>query len=231
MPPSSRASCASPIRSACRRWPRASRPPSRSPCCAPSPARRARATTSHGPPGPRPSRGCSPPRRPRPPPPLSAPPPAQRARQPPPQFPPPAPAARAAPLRRSAPVPAVAPAAAHALRAPDRRGLVDAGAHAAAGRRELRGLGRGDGQGHRALGDATDLGGIDEALAALGVDDDPVEDVLAPRLLGTAHGAHLDPVRRADRRPALEHLEGDRVAVVLCHCGPSWYALGSRPPP
>src|SRR3954453_3552535 len=203
MPPSSRASCASPTRSACRRWPKASRPPSRSPCCAPSPARRVRATTSHGPPGPRRWGGGGPPRRPR----------------------------RAAPLRRSAPVPAVAPAATHALRAPDRRGLVDAGAHAAAGRRELRGLGRGDGQGHRALGDATDLGGIDEALAALGVDDDPVEDVLAPGLLGTAHGAHLDPVRRADRRPALEHLEGDSVAVVLCHCEPSWYGLGSLDPP
>ena len=62
-----------------------------------------------------------------------------------------------------------------------------------------------------------DLGRVDEALAALGVDDDPVEDVLAPGLLGTAHGAHLDAVGRAHRRPALEHLEGDRVAVVLCH--------------
>ena len=43
---------------ACRRWPRASRPPTRSRCCAPSPARRARVTTSRGRPSPRRSRGC-----------------------------------------------------------------------------------------------------------------------------------------------------------------------------
>ena len=57
-------------------------------------------------------------------------------------------------------------AAAHALGAADRLGLVHARAHAAAGRRQLGGLGRRDRQRHRALGDPADLGGVDEALAA-----------------------------------------------------------------
>ena len=75
-------------------------------------------------------------------------------------------ASRCRALARLAPVPAFAHAPAPALGTANRLGVVDALAHAATGRRQLRGLGGGDGQRDPALGDTGDLGGIDEALAA-----------------------------------------------------------------
>ena len=127
--------------------------------------------------------------------------------------------------RRSAPVPALAHAAPETLGASHGLGLVDALAHAAARRRQLRGLGRGDGQRDPALGDAGDLGRVNEALAVLGVDDDAVEDVLAPGLLRAAHRSHLDAVRRAHGRPARHDLVGDGLAVVVvCHGPPGCHS-------
>ena len=58
----------------------------------------------------------------------------------------------------------------------------------------------------------------------LGVDDDAVEDVLAPGLLRAAHRSHLDAIRRAHRRPARHDLVGDRLAVVVCHGPPGCHA-------
>src|SRR3954469_22113404 len=62
-------------------------------------------------------------------------------------------------------------------------------------RRQRRGLVAGDGQRDRALGDARHLRRVDEALPVLGVDHDPVEDVLALGLEDLPDAAKLETVR------------------------------------
>lgn len=80
--------------------------------------------------------------------------------------------------------------------------------------RELGGLGVVDVEGDLAEGDAGDFGGVDEAAALLGLDDDAVEDVFAGVVLDAVDGAELDAVGGDDGDAAGEGLVADLVVVV-----------------
>ena len=79
---------------------------------------------------------------------------------------------------------------------------------------ERRGLGGVDGQGDLAEGDAGDFGGVDEAAAGFGLDDDAVEDVFAGVVQDAVDGADGDAVGGDDGDAAGEGLVADLVVVV-----------------
>jgi hypothetical protein len=76
------------------------------------------------------------------------------------------------------------------------------------------GLRGGDRQGDLAEGDAGDFGGVDEAAALGGLDDDAVEDVLAGVVEDALDRADVDSVGGDDRDSAGERLVADLVVVV-----------------
>jgi hypothetical protein len=78
----------------------------------------------------------------------------------------------------------------------------------------LRGVDR---ERHAPLGDAGDLGRVDEHASVGRLDHDAVEDVLARVVLYAVHGAELDPVGRNDGDAAREGLVADLMSVVFRH--------------
>src|SRR4051794_7911006 len=65
-----------------------------------------------------------------------------------------------------------------------------------------------------AEGDAGYFGGVDEAVAGVGLDDDAVEDVFAGVVLDAVDGAEGDAVGGDDGDAAGEGLVADLVVVV-----------------